>query len=192
MPLVTEGLNWDLARALNGAAGQYPILDGAARVVATDLVFLTFLSVVIWWFVPPGNEKGKRAALAAALALVCGQILNLAIGQLVFVPRPFVVHQVHLLVAAAADSSFPSDHATAAFCVAGTALVRGIRGKWLLVVGATLIAIARVYVGAHYPLDVIVGAAFGLAWSILFLRLDPWLAYPYELTIGVARRLRLA
>lgn len=189
---MTDGLNWDVARALNGVAGQYPLLDRAAEVIATDLVFLILLAIAVWWFVLPGNEVGKRAALAAVAAVICGQVLNHAIGLLVFVPRPFVAHQVHLLIASATDSSFPSDHVAAAFCVAGTAFFRGIRGGWLLVAGAVLVAIARVYVGAHYPLDVIAGAVLGLLWSAVFLRLDPVLASPYAATIGLARRFHLA
>ena len=152
-----QGLNWDLARALNGFAGHSALLDGVAAIVATDLVFLMLLVVVAWWFVP----------------------------------RPFVAHSVQLLVASATDSSFPSDHATAAFTMASTALLRGSRGRWALTVGALLVAIARVYVGAHYPADVIAGAALGFGWSLVFVRLDSWLASPYSWTIGIARRLRL-
>jgi undecaprenyl-diphosphatase len=186
-----QGLNWDLARALNGLAGRSALLDAFATIVATDLVFLIFLTVVVWWFVPPSNGVGQRAALAALGALVCGQILNLIIGHFVFVPRPFVAHSAHLLIASATDSSFPSDHATAAFTVAGTALLRGLRGRWALTLGALLVAIARVYVGAHYPADVIAGAALGFGWSLVFFWLDSWLASPYSWTIGIARRLRL-
>jgi undecaprenyl-diphosphatase len=184
-------VNWELARALNGLAGRNALLDAVAAVVATDLIFLIVLSVAVWWLVPRGNRASQHAALAAIGALACGQILNLVIGHFVFVPRPFVAHSVHLLVSSATDSSFPSDHVTAAFTIAGTAVLRGTRGRWLMTVGATLVAISRVYVGAHYPTDVIAGAALGFGWSIVFLWLDAWLASPYSWTIGVAQRLRL-
>ena len=68
--------------------------------------------------------------------------------------------------------------------------------SWPLGLVATACALAmafdRVYVGAHYPLDVIAGAVLGLLWSAVFLRLDPVLAIPYAATIGFARRLHLA
>jgi undecaprenyl-diphosphatase len=187
-----QGLNWDLTRSLNGLAGRAALLDSIAVIVATDLVFLILLAVVVWWFVPRSNGAWQHAALAALGALVCGQILNLIIGHFVFVPRPFVAHSVQLLIPSATDSSFPSDHATAAFTVAGTALLRELRGRWLVTICAILVAIARVYVGAHYPADVIAGAALGFVWSVVFFWLEPWLSYPYSLTIGFARRIHLA
>lgn len=88
--------------------------------------------------------------------------------------------QVHLLINAAHDSSFPSDHATAAFSVATAALLWRIPGRRLYLLGAVLIALARVYAGAHYPADVVGGAGLGILWAILAFRLkvcgcsSPW------------------
>lgn len=186
-----QGLNWYLARALNGWAGHFPVLDGAAALVANDLVFLVVLAVAAWWFLPSSDDAGKRAALATVGAVVVGQVVNLAIGHFVFVPRPFVAHPVLLLVDAARDSSFPSDHATAAFSVATAALLWRMPGRRLLLPGAALIALARVYVGAHYPADVLVGAGLGAMWTMLAFRLDGRLRPLYGLAIGAARRVHL-
>lgn len=180
-----QGLNWELARALNGLAGHFPIFDALAAIVAEDLIFLILAIAVVWWFLPTDGDVGKRAALAAFVAVVFGQAINLAIGHVIFVPRPFVAHQVHLLVNAAHDSSFPSDHATAAFSVATTALLWRMPGRRLLLLGAVLIAFGRVYVGAHYPADVVVGAALGAIWATLALKLDGWLSHLYDLPIGL-------
>lgn len=189
-----HGLNWHFAQAINGLAGHSPLADTLMRVTASDLIFLVILGAALWWILTPADDIGKTAALAAAAAVVAGQIVNLAIGHLIDVPRPFIAHpqQVRLLVQAAHDSSFPSDHATAAFSVAATALLRTLPGRWLFLAAALLIALARVYVGAHYPLDVIVGAALGTFWAITLLILEPRLQVPYHRVIAVARRLRLA
>jgi len=186
-----QGLNWHLARALNGWAGHFPAVDAAAALVANDLIFLSVLVVAAWWFLPSSDDAGKRAALATVGAVVVGQVVNLVIGHFVFVPRPFVAHQVLLLVDAARDSSFPSDHATAAFSVATAALLWRMPGRRLLLAGAVLIALARVYVGAHYPADVLVGAGLGAMWTMLAFRLDVRLSPLYALAIGAARRVRL-
>jgi len=112
-------------------------------------------------------------------------VVNLLIGHSLFVPRPFVAHQVYLLINAANDSSFPSDHATAAFSVAATALLWRMPGRRLLLLGAVLIALARVYVGAHYPADVVASAGLGTLWAILVYRLDGWLRHVYDFPIGL-------
>ncbi|MDA8216446.1 MAG: phosphatase PAP2 family protein [Dehalococcoidales bacterium] len=186
-----QGLNWYLARAMNGLAGHLPAVDAAAALVANDLIFLALLGVAAWWFLPSSDDAGKRAALATVGAVVVGQMVNLAIGLFVYVPRPFVAHQVLLLVDAARDSSFPSDHATAAFSVATAALLWRMPGRRLLLPGAVLIALARVYVGAHYPADVLAGAGLGAMWTILAFRLGGRLRPIYGLAIGAARRVHL-
>lgn len=94
---------------LNGLAGRFPLVDRLADFIATDLIFLIILCAAVWWFLPLARDRGKRAALTAAAAVIGGQALNLVIAHLVFVPRPFMAHRVLLLVNAAHDSSFPSD-----------------------------------------------------------------------------------
>ncbi len=180
-----QGLNWELARALNGLAGHFPVADALAAVAANDLIFLVLASVALWWFLTIDSDAGKRAALAAFVAVVFGQAINLTIGHFIFVPRPFLAHHVLLLVNAAHDSSFPSDHATAAFTVATTALLWRMPGRWLYLLGAVVIALARVYVGAHYPADVVVGGALGALWATAVYRLDSRLRYVYDIPIGL-------
>ena len=86
--------------------------------------------------------------------------------------RPFVAHpgQVHLFSHHAADAGFPSDHATAAFAIAGVLV--GLLGRRALPVllAAVLLAVARVLLGLHYPGDVLAGAALGLLVAIVVVR----------------------
>ncbi|MGH2458210.1 MAG: phosphatase PAP2 family protein [Chloroflexota bacterium] len=187
-----QGLNWSFARAINGMAGHSALLDRLGVFLANDAVFLIVLGAATWWLLPFGSDAGKRAALAAAAALIGGLVVAFVIAHLVQVPRPFVAHHVDLLIQhSATDSSFPSDHATASFAVASTALARRMPWRWPLLIAAALVAIARVYVGVHYPLDVIVGALIGTGFAIALWRLDARIARPASFAIGVARRLRL-
>ncbi|MCU1394105.1 MAG: Undecaprenyl-diphosphatase [Ilumatobacteraceae bacterium] len=121
------------------------------------------------------------AALAALAALGIGQIIGGAVDR----ARPITqLSGVHLLVDRTNDFSFPSDHATVAGAVAmGLLLVDrrwGIIG-WVL---AVLMAFTRVYVGAHFPSDVLAGLALGAVVAVA----GRFLVVP--LLVRIAERLR--
>jgi hypothetical protein len=67
--------------------------------------------------------------------------------------------------------SFPSDHAVAAFAIAFVVAVIGRRMGALFLAGASVLALARVVAGIHYPGDVLGGAVIGLVSALLVLRL---------------------
>ena len=82
--------------------------------------------------------------------------------------RPFLVLQnTHLLIAPDNEYSFPSGHATFYFALAtGVYLYNKKLGK-IYFVAATLMGLARIFVGVHWLLDVIAGAGLGVATAIL-------------------------
>lgn len=107
-------------------------------------------------------------ALADALGEGTSDLLKLLVPR----HRP----RGHSLVAMPHTHSFPSGHATIAFgcaTVLATLLPAGRIAFFLL---AAAIAWSRVYVGVHYPLDVLGGAALGVADGLLALRILPRLA----------------
>jgi undecaprenyl-diphosphatase len=91
-------------------------------------------------------------------------LLNVALGQLWFHDRPFVDHPraTLLLVQHGADNSFPSDHASVAFAVAFAVLAFHRRLGLVLLLGAAAVAIDRIFVGVHYPIDVTASLFVGL------------------------------
>lgn len=104
------------------------------------------------------------AAGAALVALGIGQLIGRAVNR----ARPYnAMTGVHLLIDKTSDFSFPSDHATVAGAVAAGLLFTNRRWGTISAVLAVAMAFTRVYVGAHYPGDVVAGLALGaaVAWA---------------------------
>ncbi len=98
------------------------------------------------------------AGAAALVALGVGQFIGGAVDRL----RPYeAMSDVHVLIDRTTDFSFPSDHATMAGAIAVGLLLTNRRWGIPAVVAAVLMAFTRVYVGAHYPSDVLAGLALG-------------------------------
>ncbi|MEO8266065.1 MAG: phosphatase PAP2 family protein [Ilumatobacteraceae bacterium] len=98
------------------------------------------------------------AGAAALVALGAGQLIGNAVGR----ARPYeTLANVHVLIDRTTDFSFPSDHATAVGAVAVGLLLVQRRLGLIAVVAAIAMALSRVYVGAHYPLDVLAGLVLG-------------------------------
>ena len=110
--------------------------------------------------------KTRRAGLTVLTALLIGALItNVTLKPLIHRTRPFLaVEGLTALVEAGDAHSFPSGHATAAFSFASTMLfaMKGTAWKALSLAVAVLMAFSRLYVGVHYPTDVLAGAAIGL------------------------------
>ena len=116
------------------------------------------------WRTVSGRHGVVAAGFSALLALGAAQIISSIWDR----PRPYVTHpDAHLFIAPSPDPSFPSDHATAAFAIAVALLLRNRRVGIPALVMATVLAVARVTVGTHYPSDVLGGALLGTAVALL-------------------------
>ena len=110
--------------------------------------------------------RTRRAGIATAISLaICFVIVNLILKPMVMRPRPYDLYSILIPLVREGDFSFPSGHTSAAFACS-LVMIRTLPAKIGVPVLALsiLIALSRLYVGVHYPSDVI--AAFLLALAV--------------------------
>jgi undecaprenyl-diphosphatase len=160
--VLDNDLNTDLLFTINGWAGN-SVLDNAMKFAASVLVFGSFAVLAVLC----GRELMARqfdrvVKIGAALALAV--VLSRIAAALLSEQRPFTTHpDLHPLVTHDPGQSFPSDHALAAFAIAfAVGAFLSVRWGALLLAVALLIGFARVYIGVHYPGDIVGSALIAL------------------------------
>jgi undecaprenyl-diphosphatase len=167
-------VNFTLFNDIHGLAGN-GTLDAVMRFSAQYLLFVV-VGVLGLLLLARLRSDGLRQAVRDALWPATGLLLSYALGLLAAAlhpeARPFTTHpRVHPLIPHHPGQAFPSDHSTAAFAVALVVLAFLSRRIGLtLLATAALIGFSRVYVGVHYPADILaslvasilgVGVVFG-------------------------------
>ncbi|MET8248560.1 phosphatase PAP2 family protein [Streptomyces sp. NPDC005202] len=165
----------DLLYDINGLAKDAPHwFDRAMEYVGEYGLLLAMGLLVLWCWWSVRRRGGEDAASSVAalvwapLAAGIAVLVNVPIRGFVERPRPFLDHQgLDVLVSGKTDYSFVSDHATITMAM-GVGLFVANRKFGLVGIGLALLeGFCRVYMGVHYPTDVIGGFALGTAVALL-------------------------
>lgn len=108
-----------------------------------------------------GGTPERVAVLEAVAAATLTRGANEVLGRLFFRERPFVQDRLQSLIEHRPDSSFPSNHAACGFALAVAIWLHLPPVGSIMLVMALVLAYSRLYVGVHYPFDVLVGSFIG-------------------------------
>lgn len=158
---------------------QNPVFDAIMPIVTHFggfRVLVVVLILIIVYAHLKQKKTLKRITILALIAFLCSDIVTAILKHLIHEPRPFVtLDNVHLLITEDDPLSFPSGHTTSTFAFATFYILnmKELAKKHYKVIDAALILFAitiplsRMYVGVHYPGDVLAGAIIGIAGAFL-------------------------
>lgn len=159
-------LDGELLVAIQGLHMSWldPIVSVYTKLGDAGLLWIALSLVMLLW--KPTRKAGVLALGAMILGLL---VTNITIKPLLSRPRPWLDWPIVPLVTEKDPNSFPSGHTCAAFA-AGLSWVRALPWRWgriAAVAAAVVMGLSRLYVGVHYPTDVLAGAVIGslCAWA---------------------------
>lgn len=168
---------------VNNYAGRFVTTDKAVAFLSNyHLLKGGVLVVLIWWawFSPTGIQARNRAHVMATLMACFVAVLSARVMANFLPLRLRPVHDPDVEVRLAyglprtvldGASSFPSDHAVLFFSLSvGLLFVSRAVGLFAIAYTALFIALPRVYLGLHYPTDVLAGGFFGALIALVFNR----------------------
>lgn len=161
-------------------------LDGAALLWIQENLRTDWLTPVMLLITKLGNtgfiwivlslvmlcfRKTRLAGLAGIGSLLCSLLFtNIILKELVARPRPYtVLENLVSLIGTAGGYSFPSGHTSSSFACASAVCFMlkktDLKWSWLLLVFAAVMGFTRLYVGVHYPTDILGGAVLGVFYG---------------------------
>jgi undecaprenyl-diphosphatase len=194
-----ENLNNTLFLLINAtpASAQWQI--SLATFIAKDLILIVpLLAAAMWlWGERRQVHAQRHLVVKVALAIAVSLTISWTMGQLYPHERPFAANIGYNFLHHAADNSFPSDHGTVIFTFALAFLFwhRVWSGLALMAVGIA-IAWSRVYLGVHWPMDMLGGFLCGLVgcmvaqllWQFIGTPVYPRLQQIHRLVFSVPIR----
>lgn len=158
----------DLGTSIHGLTGHSAFLDHLMRLFAEYLIFAVPVVLAFLWF----HREGLRAGMAFAVGAIVALGVGAALGSVWDEQRPFVVDHFTPLISHGPDGSFPSDHLLVLGSLVGACWVRARPLALVSLALAVLVALGRVFVGIHYPVDVLAGLIIGALCGFV-----AWLAF---------------
>ena len=144
-----------------------PVLDWLMPIITTKQNWYPLFLIIIVGLLWKGGKQGRIVVLLLIPVIVLSdQISASVIKPLVDRVRPCEAFEslgtVHMLIGKKTSPSFPSSHAANSFAAAALFAFFYPKRQWIYYTIAAIVGFSRIYVGVHYPFDVLAGAILGL------------------------------
>lgn len=151
-----------------------PIFDFIMPIITNQNYWVIPILILVFGLIYKGGSRGRITAALLIIALVttdaiAAQFIKPIVGRLR--PSHAIIESINLLVHKGGKYSFVSNHAANMFCAATIFTYFYSKWRYVFYISATLVAFSRIYVGVHYPGDVIFGGLFGFGMGWLFISL---------------------
>lgn len=164
-------LNLHLFEWFNASNHAHEMTIRFAIFIANDLFYIMLLFFGFYWL--RGNFAIKKQIVKAFIFTTVALLISQIISHSVYHPRPFVMEVGRTLIYHSPNGSFPSDHMLIFSTIAFSYFFSEKRNLGIiLILLAWLVAWSRVYLGVHFPLDML--GAFSLAFILNFFGLALW------------------
>lgn len=169
-----ETFNLNLFKLINASENATDLSINVAIFIANDLLYIMLVIFLVLWF--KGNFANKKQIFKAFIFTSIAISISQIISQLFYHPRPFVMEVGRTIIFHVPNGSFPSDHMLIFSTIAFSYFFSKQRIIGLGLIGlAWLVAWSRIYLGVHFPLDML--GAFFIALAINILGLTLWKNY---------------
>ncbi|RDZ05853.1 undecaprenyl-diphosphatase [Priestia megaterium] len=149
-------------RAINQLSGRYSVLDMLMILISKKFRYVFMFVLIFMWF----RSDSKKVTLNAVVSAVFTLFIHTLMKCFYFKPRPFIKRRVGILIPSKMDSSFLSKHTLLTFAISTSIFLhKRILGSvmWGL---SMLTGFSRIWVGHHYPSDIVRSAFIGSLTSI--------------------------
>lgn len=164
-------LNLHLFEWFNASNHAHEMTILFAIFIANDLFYIMLLFFGFYWL--RGNFAIKKQIVKAFIFTTVALLISQIISHSFYHPRPFVMEVGRTLIYHSPNGSFPSDHMLIFSTIAFSYFFSEKRSLGIiLILLAWLVAWSRVYLGVHFPLDML--GAFSLAFILNFFGLALW------------------
>jgi undecaprenyl-diphosphatase len=163
-------MDYNLFIFINNLVGKWGWLDSLAIFCAQYLIYFLVIGAVLFSFSLKRKERIRYLFLTGASVILSRLIITELIRFIWHRSRPFAVHQVNLLIERGASGSFPSGHMTFLFALAAVVYFFNKKFGIAFFILSFLVGLARVFVGIHYPFDILGGIIIGVL-SVVLLKI---------------------